>query len=141
MRKSIISEEKLLELLPHGAGIDCDWSVIMHNTGNISARNYFRAMDENGFYDGYMPFKVRIFRHEKDVFNPLRGQNKTQVIARKGDIDFSLSCRENSRKSFYGLKDYLEDTIGYCLESIITDRNEVIYTQQQQEETTCKHFA
>jgi len=125
--KLIISEEKLLELLPHGAGIDCKWNIHTCHNGNIIAKNFFHAMNENGMYDGYMGFTVRIYREKNDQFNLLKGpcEGKTQVVCRKGDISFSLSCCEN-RRSFYGLKEYLYDTLHYSLETILTKRIEII---------------
>ena len=130
MKKEIISEERLLEILPSGSGIDCDWNIIIHDNGNVTAKNEFHAMNEAGFYDGYMPFTVKIFRHTKDVLNELKGPSvgKTQVISRIGDVDFKLFCNENARASFYGLKEYLNDTINYHLDiaGILTNRNEVV---------------
>lgn len=125
----IIEKDKLLDLLPHGSGIDYTWEITYRKNGNIQAKNFFHAMNENGYYDGIMPFIVRIFRHKSDYwFRTLKGplKGKIQVIHRKGDIDFFIICDDNRRASFYGLKDYLDDTISFSLDSIITKRSEII---------------
>lgn len=124
----IIDTEKLLSLLPHGSGIDFKWRIITHKNGTITAKNAFHAMDEFGFYSGIMPFSVRIFRHTADCLIPLKGDllGKIQVYHRKGDVQFSLSCNEGRKRCFYGLSDYLHDTIHHALHDLFTFRNEII---------------
>ena len=93
---SIVTEEKLLDRLPHGRGIDCDWEITFHKNGNITCKNFFHAMTEHGYYDGYMPFTVKIFVTD-------------------GYIDCKVTCNENRRPSFYGLKEYLNELIYFSL--------------------------
>jgi len=90
-----IDPELFIEELPHGSGIDCEWEYTEHKNGKVTFKNYFHAMDEWGGYDGYMPFKFTVF------YDPDSDQ-----------FDFQrLICDENKRRSFFGLKDYLEDTL------------------------------
>jgi len=128
MNNPIIEESCLRDLLPHGSGIDSEWVITEHKNGNFTCENSFHSMDENGYYDGYMPFTVRLFRHTQNMYNPLKGplEGKIQVVHRKNDVDFSLSCNENKRRSFYGLKEYLNDTLYHALESVLTKRDEMI---------------
>ena len=66
-----------------------------HKNGKVTFKNYFHAMDEHGGYDGYMPFKFTVF------YDPIKNQ-----------FDFNrIVCDESKRKSFFGLKEYLEDTL------------------------------
>lgn len=124
--KPIIDEEKLLSLLPHGSGIDFKWDIVTHKNGNITVKNAFHAMNEYGFYDGIMSFSVRIFRIKKPVTNTLKN-GQTQILFRKNDIDFSLNCNEERKRTFYGLREYLLDTISYSLRSILSPmRTEII---------------
>lgn len=120
--KPIITEEKLLELLPTGNGINSDWEITEHKNGNVTAKNSFHAMDEAGFYDGYMPFTVRIFQVTETRINKLKGpcEGQYQIVAKKGDIDFSLSCNDNRQRSFIGLGDSLTDLLQNSLKSILT---------------------
>ena len=122
---AIIEEKKLLEALPTGSGIDCEWEIIEHKNGNITAKNSFHAMDQYGYYDGYMDFSIKIFRHKEDIVKYLKGPltGKKQFIRRKNDIDFSVSCNENRKKSFYGLNEYLTDTIHYSLSEAKITKN------------------
>lgn len=107
----------LLDALPHGSGIDCTWDVEVLKNGNVVFRNSYHGMDEGGYYDGWQDFSVVIFCHQRDVLNPLRDGVTTQVLYRKGDLDFRLEFNGGTtRKSWaYGLKDYLYETIGYAL--------------------------
>jgi len=139
--KSIISETDLLELLPHGSGIDCDWSIIEHKNGNVTAKNSFHAMNETGMYDGYMDFTVRIFRVKKSRVNKLKGpcEGQYQIVTQKGDIDLKITCNESRKASFYGLKDYLEETIHYALKSIITPLRTETLTKQEKDKWIKKY--
>ena len=49
----------IVDALPHGSGIDCDWNgyVTKHY---VSFTNAFHCMDENGMYDGYADFTVKL---------------------------------------------------------------------------------
>ena len=108
-------EELLLNILPHGSGIDYDWRFIWHKNGNIDCLNAYHAMTECGMYWGAIPFKVKFFQHKKDVIN-LVG-DKAQIITLKLDIDYKIYA-PNCHHASYGPQDYLEDTIGYTLEGI-----------------------
>ena len=94
-----IDPELFIEELPHGSGIDYNWEYIEHRNGKVTFKNWYHSMDEWGGYDGIMPFKFTVFyNHIKDQF------------------DFNrIVCNENTRKSFFGLKEYLEDTIYACI--------------------------
>jgi len=78
--------------LPHGSGIDCSYTY-EYFKNSMKVKNYFHAMDENGYYDGYMMFSFRI----------TLTKNLTMAFS-------SILCNENRRPSFCGLKEYLNDT-------------------------------
>ena len=59
----------LSPILPEGSGIDCKWSIAIQykRTGKYKVKptaivldNFIHAMNDNGYYDGYIPFTVRI---------------------------------------------------------------------------------
>lgn len=54
--------KKMLDLLPHGSGIDGDWAFDFVKSGDdkVIFYNSFHAMDENGMYDGWIDFTVTI---------------------------------------------------------------------------------
>ena len=57
-----LTKEKLLEILPHGAGIDATWRF--EETDNkIIASNKFHLMNDNGYYIGWVPFTAEIDPH------------------------------------------------------------------------------
>ena len=53
-----IIAEKLMDELPQGSGIDCDWSYKIQKNGKIVYSNAIHCMDENGYYDGYQDFSL-----------------------------------------------------------------------------------
>jgi hypothetical protein len=101
---------KLADALPHGSGIDSDWHVTIRKNGNVHVTSQFHNHGEHG-YAGWVSFSFRIYRARRDKLHPLKGPmaGKVQVTARKGDIQFSLSCRGE-------LGDYLHETIYFALQ-------------------------
>lgn len=109
----MINIETIEKVLPHGSGIDCTWVISEQKNGKIMAKNYFHAMNDGGYYDGYMDFKVIFFKHKETKVNKLSGPSEgcIQIVHEKGEWDFKLLCNENRKRSFNGLKEYLNDTI------------------------------
>lgn len=91
-----INTEKLAKALPHGSGIDSDWIYKEHKNGKVTFYNSFHALNSNGYYTGYMPFKF------------------TVRIAKLGSSDIltfrRIICCEN-RADFKGLRNYIEELI------------------------------
>jgi hypothetical protein len=88
--KHLETIKKVLDILPHGSGIDCKWcfeylekSVIMSNS--------FHVMDENGYYDGYIDFNIVLDTTKRDTF---------------GDMVFKIVGRF---RKYQDIKDYLYD--------------------------------
>jgi hypothetical protein len=97
---------KLIEVLPHGSGIDCDWEYDVPETSNtVRLSNAYHCMNEHGYYDGYADFTL--------IVNPRTDEN--------GLYDFKLQFngRDSHRLNYkYGLREYLEDTLGSALNDI-----------------------
>lgn len=117
---SFLSDEEVkqvLEVLPHGSGIDGRWQhVVVGNRDKFTCS--IHCMDENGYYDGWQDFAVTIWRHQKDVLNPLRGamEGKTQVVYKAGDRDFKITFGEPRREKYiWSWKEPLYDMIGHEL--------------------------
>jgi hypothetical protein len=125
-------ESVVIPALPHGSGIDAPWTFKLLKNGNVELYCGYHGMDENGFYDGWQDFKVKLFRHNKDKINPLR-DSRQQILHRTGDWDFSVhftGYRNARNRSWgYGLLDYLYETIQYALSEakVITPmRSEIV---------------
>ena len=83
-------EEQLLDILPHGSGINYDWEITIKGN-KLYVHNAWDYMDENGFYDDVFPFVVC---YENGRFKYLH---------------FTGCTRSQYRKIEYaGLRDYLE---------------------------------
>ena len=52
----------------HGSGIDCEWYV-SENKKYILLTNSYHCMDENGYYEGYCDFTVKIDKKKAKVHN------------------------------------------------------------------------
>jgi hypothetical protein len=114
-------ENVVIPALPHGSGIDAKWTHRTLKNGNVELYCSFHGMDENGFYDGWQDFKVKLFRHTQDKLNKLNGssEGKVQVLHRAGQWDYSVHLtgyRQSRNTSWgYGLRDYLSELVDYAL--------------------------
>lgn len=95
----------IIDALPHGSGIDCDW-VIDVTKQSIRMSNSYHCMDDNGFYCGYADFTVIIplsvrANHWQDYFKLQFHGDDSQYLNRK-----------------HGLREFLEEQISYALSQI-----------------------
>ncbi len=103
-----ILEERLLQTLPHGSGIDGKWHVSTNNN-YIVCTNFWHCMNEYGFYDGFIDFTVKFKLLDQALFCPL---------------DFTLHANNWKHNRYkiekywkqLGVKEYIEDTIYYAME-------------------------
>ena len=85
-----------LGLLPHGSGLDGTWDIDYAHSreDHIVLAMQYHAMDENGFYDGWIDF--------------------TLTITPSLQLGFKLSIRGNFGK-YQDVKDYLYETLDSAL--------------------------
>lgn len=95
-----IKDKKTYEIakkLPHGSGIDADWTINEKND-KILACNSYHAMDSVGYYIGWQEFCLKIPKKKPKDFK----------------LNFTGDRRILKRQPF--LREYLEDTIALSLE-------------------------
>lgn len=81
----------LLGILPHGNGIDYDYTITTSDRVNkIYIENAWHYMNDNGMYDGVLPFTVIV--------------SKDSII-----VQFHVNRAGRYRVNKAGLKDYLEE--------------------------------
>ena len=86
--------ERLLNLLPHGSGINGDWTIFQKCNKNFYyASNFYHSMDSNGFYDKCYDFTVK-YRFIGKEFSLININLHGQYI----------------KSDQYGLSDYLYQT-------------------------------
>src|SRR3990167_10506751 len=93
--------EKLEDILPHGSGINGDWSFDILKNGNIVCHNTYEAMNEGGYYCHFYDFSVTVKTLENDKFQWVK---------------FSFKGNKEHSCCGWGLQDYLADTLSYSLE-------------------------
>ena len=95
--------EALIYILPHGSGIDADWDVEYLKNGNIICRNAYHCMNQSGFYDGWIDFRVKLMVKEGVV------------------IDFTVTGAFHLRWNKYAfIKQCLENDMAYALKGVIS---------------------
>jgi hypothetical protein len=62
--------QTLLDVLPHGSGIDSDWHF--EDNGNyIKCHNSYHRMNDVGMYDGWIGFSIYIRTDRRNIFGNL----------------------------------------------------------------------
>ena len=116
-------ESMLLDVLPHGSGIDYDWEFDWCENGTLYCANAYHRMDDYGFYCEIVPLRVRIFRHRlaetRELIGPCLG--KIQILHRPGDLDWSVKMDNR-----HGLRDYVEECLSCAFEELIPYRHEIM---------------
>lgn len=90
--------DQLKEILPSGSGVDYEWTF-RENSKFIYAENAFHYMNEDGFYDGTLPFTLRIPKN--DVMN--------------FKLTFSVNGAGRYRVNKGGIREYIESIVSYSL--------------------------
>jgi len=119
-----IDDETIIDALPHGSGIDASWNISRYDNGNVLAECSYHGMNQGGYYDGWQDFNIRLFPVIPP--NSCNGNYQPDVI----DFKLSLSGYRQQKNWTYGLRDYLEELIGYCLSeaNILKGRTDDIQT-------------
>jgi hypothetical protein len=82
--------DTLRDLLPHGSGVDSDWTFEERKRGAVRCSNAWHRMSEHGYYSGWIPFgfTLRVVRDDsatagpdgaRIVVGPIRGAFKRPV--------------------------------------------------------------
>lgn len=58
--------EFINNLLPHGSGINCEWTIERESGNSITFANSYQVMHTNGYYVGWVDFSVKFNRLSKD---------------------------------------------------------------------------
>lgn len=90
--------DRILDSLPYGSGVDCDWTW-QASPNKLVFYNSYHCMNEYGGYVGYADFSVTI-----KLDQPI-GDFRLQF---HGKYSAYLNAR-------YGLREYLEHLIHFCL--------------------------
>ena len=65
--------------LPHGSGIDADWTIDRQANGKYVCRNSYHMMNEHGYYVGWQDFTVKLDRDGKLLDVQLNGGHSYQA--------------------------------------------------------------
>lgn len=95
--------DKIMAALPHGSGINCDWTADTLKNGKVRFYNSYHVMSEHGFYIGWADCSVT-----------LDPRQDGETMAAGFRLMFHGQAAQYLNR-YYGLRDYLEDTIAYCL--------------------------
>jgi hypothetical protein len=118
-------EEELVEVLPHGGGIDCKWNIEKKGNGlDFVCSNSFHVMDQNGYYCGYVDFSVYV-----NVEKPWHSLNvevsQTDIDAIYSEYDVGAEATDeeieewnevNACPYLDELEDDIFETVKYSLE-------------------------
>jgi len=106
--------ESLVNILPHGSGIDDTWTVELDKRGDCVYYNSFHRMNDIGMYCGWIPFHVHLSTTRTAELVPLRWQMEgTFQITRLAEKPWISIHGFRERDN---LADYLYDSTAQALE-------------------------
>lgn len=108
--------KELLDMLPHGSGIDYDWQF-SQTKDHIVATNGYHHMDENGYYDGISWFAVKFPRNEPlvswVVTFKLSFINQSGYHRRKYNFtrEYLIGCVIDEMVNYKWVKKHLDESV------------------------------
>ena len=100
---------QLSELLPHGSGIDDDWTIHIQKNGKARCESYYHKMNDVGYYVGWVKFSFRVECISEGRLRKLP-DGRFQILHLPGDVVMSdVMCKD------VDLRDYLDDAISESL--------------------------
>lgn len=110
-RTSVVDVNKLAECLPHGSGIDGDWTIRVRSNGDIIVYGEYNLMDENGYYQRWLYFRFTLARATRTEYRKLTGimDGRYQTTRIKGTVYFQTFCGGGEAS------DYLYDRCYYSI--------------------------
>lgn len=95
----------ILDSLPHGSGIDSSWTVTL-NKSSLLLHNSYHCMDDNGYYDGWLDFTIRVSK--STLFD-------SSKLSYDFTLEFNNATSYHRNKYISLLREYLDATIHYGL--------------------------
>lgn len=83
-------------LLPHGSGINCEWTIKKESSNSITFANSYQVVHPNGHYVGWVDFSVEFARQSENA------------VCMKGIKIHGK--RSDSLARYYGVRNYLNET-------------------------------
>jgi hypothetical protein len=96
--------------LPHGSGIDCSWTWDEDEGECLSLHNKWHAMDINGMYCGFIPFKAMI-KYVNDDFHFDISVDHNQINSIVEDYEADEETGESNAPYLYDLDDVIYSSI------------------------------
>lgn len=105
-------KQLLINTLPHGSGIDCDWEFIFHNNGNIDCKNSFHVINNNGYYVKWISITIKFYRFKRNIYHKygIKDKIKYQIIEKKDELYYKIFAPSND---YYVCN--LDDYIYQCM--------------------------
>ena len=97
-RLDYLGNNRLVDILPHGSGIDAKWQIDQLRNGNVVATCSYHGIDEYGYYDGWQDFKIVIHPIDYPTICPQcdgRGYRTLQQIADIRHVDVTTLSRDS----------------------------------------------
>jgi hypothetical protein len=84
---------KIVDLLPHGAGIDCDWQWEVGPWQDLEFYNSYHRMNDSGMYCDWIDFKVQLKAERHTRLRQLKGPclDKVQICESVNDLNIVVS--------------------------------------------------
>ena len=120
--KPIVDLRALADALPHGSGLDDDYTMAISKNGNVHIVTSFNEMDGDGFYCGWTPVNVRLMRATKDKKHELPKKGFYQLVHAKGDMEMTIRVSDK-----HGLLEYLWDVFSDALGDFVTRESYATY--------------
>lgn len=129
--------EIIVEVLPHGSGIDASWHLEqLGSLPIVLCSNSFHAMDQNGYYCDWVDFTVKLNLESLD-FDVEVNNKQIELISKAYDIEIDNPTEEeleaweqdNPRPYLDDLDQYIYECVEHSL-NLYVARESIRYIKQ-----------
>ena len=127
--RAIVNVRELAEELPHGSGIDGDWTIVVRRNGDLGLFAEYHRMNDGGYYAGWARLRASLKKLKADVVHSLGTPGFVQILNRKGDIVLTTLGRGDVADWFHeclseDLKGFVTQREGECVHQATGQRAE-----------------
>ena len=111
--KAIVNVRELAQSLPHGSGLDGDWTIFVRRNGDLGLFVEYHQMDGQGSYCGWRTLRASITKVRQEARHPLNTPGFYQILYPKGSIILNVLAGGDTG-------DWLHECLSQDLASFLT---------------------
>ena len=122
-----MENKNLINVIPHGSGIDYDWEFSVESGDTVLAKNGWHYMNQNGYYVGCIDFSIRL--HTDGTFDRPEMPNPEQFAHTELARDIAICYYEKDDVTYNEIVDAIWSELE-CISDVIYSSFELVNSNE-----------